>query len=71
MELVTKLRLYAMVMRLKELQQERIMKVFLPEPIVLTLNKESFTDQKLYNPNLYENQSSKFIGKPKNNFKRK
>lgn len=69
--LVNRLRLYAMLMRLQELKAEIAMKAFLPEPIMIISNRELSNKRMYYDPNSYENQPSKFIGKPKNNFKKR
>lgn len=82
--LVDKLRLYAMLMRLQELKIERevllrlerlkteiAMEAFLPEPMIIKSNRELFDDRMYYNPNSYEIQPSKFIGKPRNNYKKR
>lgn len=66
-----KLRLYALLMRLQELQSERRMKAFLPEPLVITTEKTIFNEQINYDPVFYEKEPSKFFSKPKNNFKRR
>lgn len=68
--LVKKLRLYAMLMRLQELKSERAMKAFLPEPIIITSNRELFNEKVYYNLNSYEIQPSKFIRNPRNNYKK-
>lgn len=67
MKLVDKLRLYALKLRLQELIVERELRPFYPEPMIIK-PIEFLEEREVYNLN-YEPAQSKFMGKPKNNFK--
>lgn len=68
--LVQKLRIYAMIMRLRELEEERILK---RRAHFINLSKHEpliYKPPEIHNPIFYENEPSKFISKPRNNFKK-
>tara|TARA_R110000850_G_scaffold277065_1_gene422022 strand:+ start:22377 stop:22613 length:237 start_codon:yes stop_codon:yes gene_type:complete len=66
---INKLRIHAILQRIIELEEEnqlRRMKVFQPEPIPIFNHRLDFEPM-----NYYEHKPSKFMNKPKNNFKKR